>query len=81
MRRAASIGELAKRCSVIFSMLSDDAALTAAFAAIVAAKPEPGALVFADMSTVLPSTTEALVRQAAEAGGFRGARPRRFVWK
>lgn len=49
-------------------MLSDDAALRSAFDAIVAANPVPGSLVFADMSTVLPSTTEALAKLAADSG-------------
>ncbi len=72
--RAASIGDLATRCSVVFSMLSDDAALRSAFDAIVAANPAPGSLVFADMSTVLPSTTEALAKLAADSGAQRRMR-------
>lgn len=62
--------DLAENCAVIFSMLADDAAVRSVFAAVLQGGPPHGA-VFADMSTVLPSTTAELAALAAEKGALR----------
>lgn len=62
-----SAEQLAKHCVVMFAMLADDAAVPEVFAAVLQGGPPPGA-VFADMNTVLPSTTAELAAAAAEKG-------------
>lgn len=59
--------QLAGDCMVFFSMLADDAAVREVVSNVLANGPPQGA-VFADMSTVLPSTTAELAAAAAEKG-------------
>lgn len=69
LRRVKSVEGLAEDCSIMFAMLADDAAVRDVFAAVLRGEPPPGAI-FADMSTVLPSTTAELAAAAADRGAL-----------
>ena len=67
--RVKSVEGLAEDCSIMFAMLADDAAVRDVFAAVLRGEPPPSAI-FADMSTVLPSTTAELAAAAADKGAL-----------
>jgi NAD binding domain of 6-phosphogluconate dehydrogenase len=69
LRRVKSVEGLAEDCSIMFAMLADDAAVRDVFVAVLRGEPPPGAI-FADMSTVLPSTTAELAAAAADKGAL-----------
>jgi NAD binding domain of 6-phosphogluconate dehydrogenase len=62
--RCDSPAEMAARCSIVVTMLSDDAALRQVFDNFILAKPKPGTI-FVDSSTVYPETTQ--VRQSPDS--------------
>lgn len=72
LRRVKSVEGLAEECAIMFAMLADDAAVRDVFAAVLRGEPPPGAI-FADMSTVLPSTTAELAAAAADKGALVAA--------
>ena len=69
MRSVKSVEGLAEDCAIMFAMLADDAAVRDVFAAVLRGEPPCGAI-FADMSTVLPSTTAELAAAAADKGAL-----------
>ena len=72
LHRVKSVEGLAEDCAIMFAMLADDAAVQDVFAAVLRGEPSPGAI-FADMSTVLPSTTAGLAAAAANKGALVAA--------
>ncbi|EIE26757.1 3-hydroxyisobutyrate dehydrogenase family protein [Coccomyxa subellipsoidea C-169] len=64
---APSVADLASACTIVFSMLLNDAAVTSTVEAFLSADPKPGT-VFVDCSTVYPNLSEDLSHKAAEKG-------------
>lgn len=65
---AASLAELSRQCDLVFTVVTDDAAMKEIFALKDALLVEGGAKVFVNCATVSPETHRTLVTLAAERG-------------
>ena len=63
----SACADLASMCSIVFSMLFNDAALVSTFDAFLAASPKPGT-VWADCSTIYPGLSAELAAKGAAKG-------------